>query len=109
MGRFNPEELRCFQRVPTPSPMYSQKLEAWVLKESKKLLEFHYVSLAFQVWTGLRKATVPVFSSKHCQVCSDGMLRPKGEQRVDAVEGVKSEKEAEPLRQFGLRANQNII
>ena len=23
------QELRCFQRIPTPSSMYSQKLEAW--------------------------------------------------------------------------------
>eukprot|EP00434_Breviolum_minutum_P039322 symbB.v1.2.034916.t1/scaffold4594.1/size37593/2 len=28
-GRFNVEELRCFQRIPTPSSMYSQKLEVF--------------------------------------------------------------------------------
>ncbi|CAK9022261.1 unnamed protein product [Durusdinium trenchii] len=27
--RFNAEELRCFHRVPTPSPMYSQKFEVY--------------------------------------------------------------------------------
>lgn len=27
--RFNAEELRCFQRIPTPSPMYSQKIEVF--------------------------------------------------------------------------------